>query len=63
MGIIQNSTFQTYFSGRILSTPGFGDVHSGPVTVMKLHDKLNVLMVPAYHNDEMKSNTKRGKET
>jgi hypothetical protein len=36
---------------------------SGPVTVMKWHDKGTVLMISTYHDAEMKSETKRGKET
>jgi hypothetical protein len=37
--------------------------HSGPVTVMKWRDKRNVVMISTYHDAEMQSVTKRGKET
>jgi hypothetical protein len=37
--------------------------HSGPATVMKWRDKRNVVMISTYHNAEMKSVIKGGKET
>jgi hypothetical protein len=36
--------------------------HSGPVTVMKWHDKRNVLMISTFHDTKMKSEMKRGIE-
>lgn len=36
--------------------------HSGSVTVMKWHDKRNVVMISTYHDTEMKTEKRRGKE-